>query len=196
MVFYIDRKLVELYCVWGRGTCGQWAGCLETLITQWVRLDHSEGETGWLIDRNVECWELEECGAWMNWIKRSAFPCKENHKVPKMPCIVFVVEKLNWTQLHEETGLRIEACGWDRIEIDGTEGFKLCQGYPSQEGGSFLPQEETFWILKQIETLCYLLTVYKLSMSLCLSPLCIFDKVPSRKEKRKSDWVQPIRPRL
>ena len=137
-----------------------------------------------LIDRNVECWELEECGAWMNWIKRSAFPCKENHKVPKMPCIVFVVEKLNWTQLHEETGLRIEACGWDRIEIDGTEGFKLCQGYPSQEGGSFLPQEETFWILKQNETLCYLLTVNKLSMSLCLSPLCIFDKVPSRKDRK------------
>ena len=139
---------------------------------------------GRVIDRNVECWELEECGAWMNWIKRSAFPCKENHKVPKMPCIVFVVEKLNWTQLHEETGLRIETYGWDSIEIDGTEGFKLCQGYPSQEGGSFLPQEETIWILKQIETLCNLLTIYKLPMSPCLSSLCKSNNEPlSRKEK-------------
>ena len=152
---------------------------------------------GGLIDRNAECWDLEDCKVWTKRIERSNFPCRETHKVPKMSCIVFVVEKLNWTQLHEETGLRIETYGWDSIEIDGTEGFKLCQDYPSQEGGSFLPQEETFWILKQIEILCYLLTVYKLPMSPCLPSLCISEKVPlSRKEKRNSDWVQPIRPRL
>ena len=159
---------------------------LRALSRMFGNPDHYESETGWRSDR-------QKCGMLglrrvqsldeMDW-ETSSFPCRETHKVLKMSCTVFVVEKLNRTQLHEETGLRIETYGWDSIEIDGTEGFKLCQGYPSPEGGSFLPQEETIWILKQIETLCYLLTVYKLSMSLCLSPLWIFDRVPSRKERK------------
>ena len=163
MVFYIDRKLVELYCVWGRGTCGHWAGCLETLITlkesqtqitQRVRL------AGRLIDRNVECRDLEECKVWMKRNERSNFPCRETHKVLEMSCTVFVVEKLNWTQLLEELVLELRHMDETQLRLMEQKDSNFARAIHHRREDPFYHKRKPFgyWNKSRLCAICWLFT--------------------------------------
>ena len=135
---------------------------LRALSRMFGNPDHYESETGWRSDR-------QKCGMLglrrvqsldeMDW-ETSSFPCRETHKVLKMSCTVFVVEKLNWTQLLEELELELRHMDETQLRLMEQKDSNFARAIHHRREDPFYHKRKPFgyWNKLRLCAICWLFT--------------------------------------